>query len=337
MATNYKRGTSAGIGDPLNRKASGDAYLAFYMEKFYAAARGHLLNKYHVGFWGEYVSEALRVMDRNAYADKYTLSNTKTFKDTGDLHWKAAFNDWLDMFYDRSSKVLNMYWACESATVKGNTANPMRFGSLDTTKQMQYPLLTGDAGPKDLQLQIVDDPYMMWYQFFNALFNVQFSPLVLKARSTWHKINVAIDVYSEATTIQRSGTGQLATQTAPYITDIALNQMFEFNSAVLKNSPDMKLGFSENNPYKFSVSFAYPNCFHGTFKTQLRYLRDNTRDGSDANALEKKTDYNTFRHSFYEETYRSLQATKKAFTYETFNPTEYYSDYGMRTFKKKDD
>ena len=174
-------------------------------------------------------------------------------------------------------------------------------------------------------------------QFFNALFNVQFSPLVLKARSTWHKINVAIDVYSEATTMQRSGTGQLATQTAPYITDIALNQMFEFNSAVLKNSPDMKLGFSENNPYKFSVSFAYPNCFHGTFKTQLRYLRDNTRDGSDSNALEKKTDYNTFRHSFYEETYRSLQATKKAYTYETFNPTEYYSDYGMRTFKKKDD
>ena len=113
--------------------------------------------------------------------------------------------------------------------------------------------------------------------------------------------------------------------------------MFEFNSAVLKNSPDMKLSFSESNPYKFNINFIYPNVFHGSFKTQLRYLRDNTRDGSDANALDKKTNYNSYRHSFYEETYKSLQATKKAYTYETFNPKDYYSDYGMRYFKKKDD
>lgn len=337
MPTNYMRGTTAGIGNPTGRKASGDAYLAYYMDKFYASARGHLLNKYHVGFWGDYVSEALRVMDRNAYADKYVITNTKTFKDTGDLHWKAAFNNWCDLFYDRASKVLNMYWACESASVLGNTANVQRFGSLDTTKQMQYPLITGDNGPKDLRLSIVDDPYMMWYQFFNALFNVQYSPLVLKARSTWHKINVAIDVYSESTTMQSSSTGQPASDKKPYITDIALNQMFEFNSAVLKNSPDMKLSFNESSPYKFNVSFSYPNAFHGTFKTQLRYLRDNTRDGSDENALDIKTGYNSYRRSFYEESYRSLQATKKAYTYETFNPTEYYSDYGMRLFKKKDD
>lgn len=337
MATNYQRGTTSGIGHVSERKMSGDAYLAFYMDKFYSAARGHLLNKYHVGLWGEYVSEALRVMDRNSFADKYSLSTTKTFKDTGDAHWKAAFNNWCDLFYDRSSKVLNMYWACESATVQGNTAKTKDYSSIDTTKQMAYPLAIGDNGPKDLTLKIVDDPYMMWYQFFNALFNVQYSPLVLKARSTWHKINVAIDVYSEATTIQRSGTGQLATEKNPYITDISLNQMFEFNSAVLLGSPNVNLSQVGDGIYKFDVKFRYPNCFHGTFKTQLRYLRDNTRDGTDQYALDAKKDKITYKYGFYEDNLAYLKSYQKNYVYEAFNPKEYYSKYGMKIFKTKDE
>ena len=83
---NYQQGTSSGID------SSHDAMLAFYMEKFYAAARGHLVNKYHVGFWGDYVAEALRILDRNSFSDKYSLTNTKTFKNTTDAWLKAAFN-----------------------------------------------------------------------------------------------------------------------------------------------------------------------------------------------------------------------------------------------------
>ncbi len=337
MPTNYMNGTASGLGDTARRDVSGESYLSYYMEKFYASARGHLLNKYCVGFWGDYVSEALRVMDRNAYADKYNISSTKTFHGTGDLHWKYAFNDWLDLFYDRNNKVLNMYWACESAKIIGNTAKIVNYGGIDTTKQMKYPLVNGDEGPKVLNLSIVDDPYMMWYQFFNALFNVQFSPLVLKARSTWHKINVAVDVYSESTTMQRSGNGAYATESNPFVTDIALNQMFEFNSAVLKNSPDVTVSFSETNPCKFTVGFSYPNAFHGSFKNQLRYLRDNTRDGSDQNAMDPNTNMNTYRKSFYEDSYKQLQYTAKAYTYETFDPSDYYNEYGLRSFKKKDD
>ena len=321
----YKTGTASGID------SNHDAMLAYYMDKFYAAARGHLVNKYHVGFWGDYVSEALRIMDRNAYADKYTMSHTKTFKNTKDGWLKSAFNQWADLFYDRDTHVLNMYWAATSVKIGEAQANTVPVAGIDTTKGMKYPLIQGDKGPQALSITIVDDPYMMWYQFFNALYNAQFSPLVLKTRSTWHKINVAVDLYSEATTVGRSSTGQLATETSPYITDISLNQMYEFNSSVLTKAPDMKMGFSEDKPFTFTVNFQYPNAFQGTFKQQLRYLRDNTCDGTDVTAYDAVN--KRLRKRFFEDDYSRLKASKGV--YEAFNEKEYYSEYGQRYFASK--
>src|SRR5574344_2952861 len=60
---------------------------------------------------------------------------------------------------------------------------------------MAYPLITSyNTGGNKLTITVQDDEEMMWWQFFNALFNVQFTPLILKPRSTYHKINVAVDV-----------------------------------------------------------------------------------------------------------------------------------------------
>ena len=322
---NYQQGTTSGID------SSHDAMLAYYMEKFYAAARGHLVNKYHVGFWGEYVSEALRIMDRNSFADKYSLTNVKTFKNTTDCYLKTAFNQWADLFYDRDTKVLNMYWAAKSVKVGEAKAKIEPKTSIDTTKGMRYPLVRGDDGPKSLSITVVDDPYMMWYQFFNALFNAQFSPLVLKARSTFHKINIAIDLYSEAGTLTRSSNGQYATEQSPYITDIGLAQMFEFNSAVLESAPSIKMSYEDGNAYTFDLKFQYPNAFQGSFKQQLRYLRDNTCDGTDVTAVDAKN--KMIRKRFFEDDYGTLK--KNPGIYEAFNEKEYYSDYGNRYFSTK--
>lgn len=314
-----------------NNKPRYEGMLSKYIDKFYAMARGHLVNKYHVGFWGEYVWEALRLMDRNSFADKYHLEQTKTFYDTKDPYLKAAFNQWIDLFYDRDTRVLNMYWAAKSATVGVSTAKMSDF-NIDTTKGMKYPLIQGDQGPKELKLNIVDDQYMMWYQFFNALYNVQYSPLVLKTRSTWQKINVGIDLYMEGTTMERSSKNVFASNRRPFITDLALGQMFEFNSCVLTSAPDMKMGFTEAEPYSFNITFKYPNAFQGSFKNQLRFLRDNTCDGTDAAAFDKKTQ--TLRKKFFEDDYGWLKKHNKI--YEAFDPDEYYSEYSKRHFSTKD-
>lgn len=341
---NYQNGTASGIGadresalarDENLYAAHGDSILSYYMDKFYHEARGHLVNKYHAGLWGPYVSEALRVMDRNAFADKYAISAVKTFKNTTDAHWKAAFNNWADLFYSKETHVLNMYWAATSIQIGSATANKNTYGGLDTTKGMKYPLISGDGGPQTLNMTVVDDPYMMWWQFFNALYNVQFSPLVLKARSTWHKINIAVDVYSESTNIGWSSTGSPATADRPYVTDISVNQMFEFNSCILQKAPEMKVGYTESNNYTFSLSFQFPNAFQGTFKDRLRYLRDNTKDCSDLNALTKNQ--RSFRKNFFEDSYGTLKTTVSNSIYEAFNETEYYKDYGRRYFATPND
>jgi len=338
---NYQTGTYAGIDnarqtalqDPSNSALHGDGMLSYYMDKFYHAARGHLVNKYHVGFWGPYVKEALRIMDRNAYADKYNMAAVKKFH--GDPHFKAAFNQWADLFYSKQSKVLNMFWAAESVKVGESTAKHKDVSTIDTTKGMKYPLIMGDQGPKELTITIVDDPYMMWFQFFNALYNAQYSPLVLKARNTWQKINIAVDLYSEATTVQRSSTGEKATEKNPYITDIALNQMYEFNSCILMGAPQMDMSFKKDSPYTFQAKFRYPNAFQGTFKNQLRYLRDNTCDGTDVTATDEAN--NRLRRRFFEDSYSDLQKRQKQYIYETFNPNDYYKSYGQRYFSTKED
>ncbi|MCQ2123260.1 MAG: hypothetical protein MJZ25_03665 [Fibrobacter sp.] len=336
---NYQKGTLSGINqsydtamkDAEQRKTFNDSQIGYYMNKFYDNARGHLINKYHVGLWGDYVYEALRVMDRNSYADKYTLTNTKQFKQTGDLHINTAFKNWADLFYSKEARVLNMYWNANKVTMGSSTAKPTNL-NIDNTKTMMYPLILSDQGPKELKIHVVDDPYMMWYQFFNALYNVQFSPLVLKARSTWQKIVIAVDLYNDATTTTRSDNFKEASKGNQFTTDISLAQMFEFNSCVLTGAPQVNPSYDESNPFSFDVSFMFPNAFQGTCKQQLRYLRDNTNDGCDGNAITTKNG-GTYQVSFYEESYSSIK--KRGPLYEAFNESDYYKNYSNRYFSSK--
>ena len=100
--------------DYKNAQAASDTHvgiLDYYLPKFYQLARGHVTNKYHVGLYGPYVDEALRVMDQNSFADKYDLGRKKPFPGTTDNFRKSIFDKWLEMCYEPKSGVLNMFWA----------------------------------------------------------------------------------------------------------------------------------------------------------------------------------------------------------------------------------
>lgn len=340
---NYRKGTGANLDYSRERElkqknsasivSHGDSVMSYYMDKFYHEARGHLLNKYHVGMWGDLVREALRIMDRNSYADKYTLTNVKSFKSTGDPHIKTSFNNWADLFYSKESHVLNMYWAAQTIKMGASKAKTDDI-RIDTTKSMKYPVVLGDDGPKTLTLTVLDDPYNMWFQFFNALYNAQFSPLVLKARNTWQRMVIAVDVYNDATTTTRSSNWGRATETNPFITDVNPIQMFEFNSCILMGAPEMSPSNTSDSPFTFTVTFKYPNAFQGTFKNQLRYLRDNSVEATDKTAINYKQG-GTFYRPFYEESL--YHVNNRGYLFEAFNPTEYYKKYGERYFKKEDE
>lgn len=293
---------------------------------FYSYARGHLLNKYQVGMIGPYVEEALRVMDQNSYGDKYT-GNAKTYAGIPFRH--ETFKQWLDMHYDKTTNILSMFWEASQVTLPSAKVESAAF-NIDTVKSgMNYKLATGVSTPSPLQITVVDDPYFMWYNFFNALFNVQFSPLVLKPRSTWQKIQIFVDVLQEATTNGYTNSHETITGMMP-------SQMWEFNSCVLQAAPDMKVSHSEANLYSFTASFDYPNAFQGTCKEEFRYLRDNTTDGTAMDDSKNRTGnsswvdapntaYGRFNEPFFEEPYKDVINQKKTYRFEALQKPRYNS------------
>lgn len=301
------------------------------LSDFYQTARGHLLNKYQVYLYGPYVEEALRVMDRNSYADKYQMSNTKLFPGTMDGYKKAQFDDWFSHTWDNKNNMLCMQWNAQAITVPGAQAE-VDWAMIDSTKSMKYPLIKANKDPQELNITVLDDSYMMWFQFFNALYNVQFSPLVLKPRSTLQKINLYVNLYQEAITMGRSHDKRtflpINDSQPPCITDLDVGQMFEFNSCVLLNAPETKMSYADDKQYTFTVKMNYPNSFQGSFKKKFRYLRDNTTKGVDAgNSIIKQSTtsspYGEFNKAFYEAGYTTWQGTKSSYLFETYNPNDY--------------
>lgn len=312
-------------------------------------ARGHVTNKYHVGFYGPYVDEALRVMDQNSYSDKYDLNRLKRFPDSSDNFRKTLFNEWLEMCYEKDSGVLNMFWAAQSIQIPSPAAQTTQV-MMDTTKQIQYPVVTGINTDNTMTMTVVDDPYLMWYNFFNALFNVQFSPLLLKPRSTLQKINVMVELFTEGLTVGNSkATIEERANGKACMTDLVVGQMFEFNSCITLSAPSINPTYNSATPYSFQVQLKYPNAFQGSFKDQMRYLRDNTTRGidpnkgieygaGDGNCTLKKVTYNPYGEyniGFYEVDHSTWQKDKDNATFEAFQPKKYdeYIKKGQAAFE----
>lgn len=324
--------------------------LDYYMPNFYAMARGHVVNKYHVGFYGPYVDQALMVMDQNSYADKYNLTRQKPFYDTKDNFRKTLFDQWLSMCYDKSSGVLNMYWAAKQITIPSPTAQVKQV-MMDSTKQIQYPVVTGVNCDNTLSIEVTDDPYLMWYNFFNALFNVQYSPLLLKPKSTLQKINIMVNLYSEGLTVGNSmksiyeRTGGNECQT-----DLVVGQMFEFNSCITSKAPNLTANYEQAHPYTFTIDFKYPNAYQGTFKDQMRYLRDETTRGVDPSKVKERgwteceltmvdtrhNPYGEYNKGFFEVDPGTWQKRYDVALYDAFQPNVYerYIRTGHAAFNK---
>lgn len=349
ISTDYHKKSGSGA-----RKHVG--LLDYYMKNFYRYARGHVTNKYHVAFYGPYVDQALMVMDQNSAGDKYhPSSSNKPFYDTGDNFRKSLFNDWLDMCYDRSTGMLQMLWAAKSVTIPEPKA-VVDDMMVDSTKQMTFPVIKGIECNNQLTINVVDDPYMMWYNFFNALFNVQFSPLLLKPKSTLQKINCMVTMYSEGLTYENSqksieerganywaSAGMSDKMTKAYgdtgnacMTDLVNGQMFEFNSCITTTSPAVTLTYDQATPFTFNVNLRYPNSFQGSFKDAFRYLRDNTTKGVDpvharadgsCESLTLKdsvySPYGDYNKGFYEVDIGTWKKRFKESTYDAFQPKMY--------------
>lgn len=328
-----------------------------YLSPFYNRADGHPLNKFHLALSGPYVDEAMKVMDLNSAVDKYNTDSPKLFKGKSVQH--ERFVEWARLHYlvggNPSNKydngVLHMLWNAKKVEVGLAKARVEDKLGLDTVKNMVYPLITSyNTGGNKLTITVQDDEEMMWWQFFNALFNVQFTPLILKPRSTYHKINVAVDVlggrtaeltstHTEShlvTTDRREQrTVQTSVQEKINVTDLDVMEYMEFNSSVLSASPDLNPDSASYAAFTFRVEFRYPNAFQGTFKKTDRGLRDETSQISGASSNSVAIDEHAildiskggldYQRGFFEDPGYAIESTalaKKA-TYAAHQPKVY--------------
>ena len=277
-----------------------------YIGSFLKYASGFTANKFHIGLRGEYVEKALTLMQRNAATDKYT-SAPKLFHQTAQL--KREFGEWVEFHWNNNDRMLNMYWNCESITLPVPTLDMLTMKCIDSVKGMTFSV-PGNIQPGKLSLKIVDNSYLMWFNFFNALFNAQISPLVLRAKSGFHKIDINVELLG--------GNAAYNDDNSVKITDLDVLQVSEYNSAVIISAPIINPDNSKADLAGFTVDFNVPNPLNGTFKRSDRGMMDNTTVSSTMlKATKTGMDYDP---GFWERTRNNM--TQNALSYESLNATE---------------
>lgn len=264
----------------------------------------HVPNKYIVGLWGEAVVGAIQYMSDYAVIDPLISG---TFKESNKQRiYSGILTRWLKIHcpgiavspstfsngYGRdiikTLDSIELLWACEKISFPGSvtpTFNDKMM--LDTYKNVRYPIITGHSGPGTITLQIVEDRTLMFYQFFNAVMNQFFDPLVLKARSSIHKMGlymISLDGFEYAHTDKFDERDYLIGlddkgQTGWTINDVQL-QVFEFNSIVPESIGDISYDYGATEKASYSVRFKAPNMFQDAFKTMANFrgMANNTTD-----------------------------------------------------------
>lgn len=274
------------------------------IERVYNEGSIHVPNKYIVGLWGEAVVKAIQYMSDYAVIDplianSYKVSNDERIYSGILIKWlrthcpgititPASFNNEYGRDIIQSLHSIELLWACEKITFPGSVIPTFNDKiMLDTYKNVKYPIITGHSGPGSITLQIIEDRTLMFYQFFNAIMNQFFDPLILKARSSIHKMGlymISLDGFDHATTDLFDERDYLRGlddngQTGWSIADVPL-QVFEFNSIVPESIGDIDYGYGEEKKATYTVKFKAPNMFQDAFKTMgnFRGMANNTTD-----------------------------------------------------------
>lgn len=287
-----------------------------YIQDYLTYAEGFVPNKFHIGFSGEYVEKALTIMQVNCAGDKYTHA-PKMFN--GSAYLIEKFENFIKQHWDNEKRILNMLWNCKSVTLPKPTLAMETIDSLDTMKDLTFQM-PKKIQPGQLSLTVVDTHYLMWFNFFNAMFNSQISPLVLRPRSGFHKIDISVELLNGATANDWAvdmNQAALASR-APWLeyapgtrTNLDVIQMSEYNSAVLTAAPTIDPNNSSMDLATFTVDFKIPNPLNGSFKRSDRGLHDNTSvTQATVGSSETTLDYNL---NFWQRKKSTMTSTRNNF------------------------
>jgi len=280
------------------------------IDEFYGNSSIFKNNMFYVGLWGEYVDDALNVMAESTKRDPF-LNQSRSGQTKGADVFDTAFKRWKSVHVDDDTHEVELKWTCSQITIPTVESQfETKDYSIDTIKPIQYPLLTGYGGAKNVDITIVEDRNMMLWHFFNTLHNQFYNAQELIPKSSFHKVGMYCavmqsDVLTNAPdsikdglewSIDEFGVDRL-------ITDVPA-MVYEFNSVLITEVGKIQLSQDQPDKFTFTVQIQVPNTFQGTFKTQFRGLANNSSQGGyvstsgvDASAI-KNGSYNK---AFFEE------------------------------------
>lgn len=255
------------------------------IEKFYKEGSILTENKYIVGFYGENVKKAFDKMQAAASArlsadnkNGIITPHTEQFRSRTngviipENTYTNMFERWRRSFVPHPQEnEVELRWTASNVVIPSVKATTVKDFSMDSTKTIWYPLITGSQTTDKIIVTVVEERGMGMYQFFNALMNTFFTSKLLKPKSSFQKLAMYI-VILNGEYIPASGGENM-------IMDIPL-QIFEFNSIVPVGISTLTFKQGETNEkVSFTVEFEAPNIFQGSYaSTTVRGLMDNTTD-----------------------------------------------------------
>jgi len=262
------------------------------IDDFYGNSSVFRTNRFLVGFYGEYVRQAIKKLESDAKTERY---NSNVFSGNqklafGEHIYLNALDRWKELHYNAEEEQVELKWTCESVTIPNTQVS---IGNtkllLDSVKSIKYPFITsGTDSIEKISINIIDTRDLMMYQFFNALLNRFFTPQILKPRSSFHKLGMYVAVLQED--FVKSGGIKENTEFRDADLDAVVKQIFEFNSIVIDGIPQLTFDQKGESILKYKINFSAPNTFQGSFKTSFKGLRNNT---SDRQFLDLGVDQNT--------------------------------------------
>lgn len=262
------------------------------INKFYSGASVFKVNRFDVGFWGPYVNKAINVMNISKNIDpklNYIVETTnqqdalKSYKGNSS-GFTSAQALWQSNHLDNNE--VRLRWTClkvELPTVKADFESAY---SIDRLKPIQYPLIKGYGGMRDVTLTVVEDRNMTMWQFFNALQNEFYTQVEMMPRSSFHKCGMWIAIAQEEPInpayYGQNSKNEVTKANRKNDIDLMPVQFFEFNSVVIENISDLTYTNQQDAKHMtFDVKFKVPNTFQETYSDTLRGLRNNTGTGND--------------------------------------------------------
>jgi hypothetical protein len=237
------------------------------IEFFYNHASVLPSNRYYVGLWGQYMQEAVLKMEDDIFSNNSGVSsNNLKILD-------RQLKDFKENYVVNEGSELDLQWTVSGITVPTVQAEIIEKTTLDTTKNINYPLIKNHGGVGEITLEITEDRQMGLYQYFNALTNTFFNRRTMTPRSSFQKLGLYIVVINGDFT-----NPSIIDNKHPH--EVPL-QIFQFPSIVFEGLKNVKFLQHENAEIlKYTAIFKAPYIFQRSYQNFANFegLEDLTTD-----------------------------------------------------------